>query len=120
YKLRDSSHENFGVLSTNGKHKPAFAALARVIADPLAGEARPALRLRVRGRRVIASGSGPVGDFMELEALQGSVPRYRAFFILNRFNDYSIRLPAQLPTSGLTVRVFQYWQGAGAAAQGSI
>ncbi len=120
YKLRDSSHENFGVLSTNGKRKPAFAALARVIADPLAREARPALRLRVRGRRVIASGSGPVGDFMELEALQGSVPRYRAFFILNRFNDYSIGLPAQLGISGLTVRVFQYWQGAGADAQRSI
>jgi hypothetical protein len=120
YKLRDSSNEDFGVLSTNGKRKPAFVALARVIADPVAGEARPALRLRVRSRHVIASGSGPVGDFMELEALQGNVPRYRAFFILNRFNDYSIVLPAQLGTSGLTVRVFQYWQGPGATAQRSV
>jgi hypothetical protein len=120
YKLRDSSHEDFGVLSASGRRKPAFAALARAIADPVAREVRPALRLRVSGRHVIASGSGPVGDFMELEALQGNVPRYRAFFILNRFNDYSIGLPSQLGTSGLTVRVFQYWQGPGAAAQRSI
>jgi hypothetical protein len=120
YKLRDSSHEDFGLLSASGARKPAFVALARAIADPVAREARPALRLRVSGRHVIASGSGPVGDFMELEALQGNLPRYRAFFILNRFNDYSIGLPAQLGTSGLTVRVFQYWQGPGAAAQRSI
>jgi hypothetical protein len=120
YKLRDSSNEDFGLLSASGRRKPSFAALARVIADPPARETRPSLRLHVRSRHVIASGSGPVGDFMELEALQGNVPRYRAFFILNRFNDYSIGLPAQLGTSGLTVRVFQYWQGPGAAAQRSI
>ena len=62
---------------------------------------------------MIASGSGPVGDFMQLEAFQGSVLRYRALFTLNRFNHYSIALPALLGTSGLRVRVYQYWAGTG-------
>ena len=120
YKLRDSSDEDFGLVSASGRRKPAFAALARAIADPRAGETHPTLRLRARASQVIASGSGPVGDYMGLEAFAAGVLRYRALFVLNRFNDYSIALPAQLGPSGLTVRVFQYWQGPAAAAQGSI
>jgi hypothetical protein len=77
------------------------------------------LSLRRRGGAVVASGSGPVGDYMQLEALQGSVPRYRALFTLNRFNRYSIPLPLVLGTHGLTVRVYQYWQGSARAAQRS-
>jgi hypothetical protein len=49
-----------------------------------------------------------VGDYMQLEVLQGNVPRFRALFILDRFNRYSIALPAALGTSGLTVRVGQF------------
>jgi hypothetical protein len=54
---------------------------------------------------------------MQLEVLQGATPRYRAFFTLNRFNRYSILLPKVLGTKGLTLRVFQYWQGAATAVQ---
>ena len=49
---------------------------------------------------------------MELEAFQGSALRYRALFTLDRFNRYSLTLPAALGTHGLRVRVFQYWAGA--------
>jgi polysaccharide biosynthesis protein PslG len=117
YTLQSSGSEDFGVLSATESRKPAFTALARVLASPF-GEVSPAtLSLRRKGKQLVASGSGPPGDYMELEAFQGTVLRYRTLFILNRFNEYSIRLPRVLGTSGLKVRVFQYWQGPARAAQ---
>jgi hypothetical protein len=121
YKLRDSSGEDFGMLSAKGKRKPAFSALARVLASPFGSYSPVTLSLRrLRGGAVQASGSGPVGDFMQLEAFKGSVLRYRALFTLNRFNRYSLVLPSVLGASGLRVRVFQYWAGLPKAAQKSI
>ena len=35
---------------------------------------------------------------------------------LDRFNRYSIRLPSQLGTRGLRVRVYQYWSGPSSSA----
>jgi polysaccharide biosynthesis protein PslG len=120
YKLRDSEAEDFGVLSAGGARKPAFAALARVLSSPLGGLSRVTLRLRRHGAAVIASGSGPVGDFIQLEAFQGSTLRFRALFTLDRFNRYSLVLPAALGTSGLRVRVYDYWSGLSTDAQASI
>ncbi|HUN77945.1 MAG TPA: cellulase family glycosylhydrolase [Solirubrobacteraceae bacterium] len=120
YKLQDSAGEAFGVLGAKGARKPAFAALAGVLANPLGSPSRVTLKLRRRGGRVVASGEGPVGDYMQLEVLRGGALRYRALFSLNRFNRYSIPLPAALGTRGLTVRVFQYWQGRGRDARRSI
>jgi polysaccharide biosynthesis protein PslG len=120
YKLQDSPQEEFGVLSTSGGRKPAFAALARVFASPFGRVSPVTLSLRRHGGRVLASGSGPVGDYMELEGFQGNVLRYRALFVLNRFNRYSIALPSVLGASGLRVRIYQYWAGTGMAAQRNI
>jgi hypothetical protein len=120
YKLQDSPQEEFGVLSASGARKPAFTALSHVFATPFGRVSPVTLSLRRRGGRVLASGAGPVGDFMELEAFQGSLLRYRALFILDRFNRYAITLPAALGTSGLRMRVYQYWAGVGKAAQQSI
>jgi hypothetical protein len=120
YKLQSAEGEDFGVLTQTGAHKPSYTALARVLASPY-GEPTPVtLRLRRRGGRLVAGGSGPPGDYMELEAYQGTVLRYRAVFVLNRFNEFSIALPRVLGTSGLRVRVFQYAQGPARAAQRSI
>jgi hypothetical protein len=120
YKLQSSPHEDFGALSVTGGHKPAFAALSSALASPLGGVSPVRLNLRRQGPRIIASGSGPVGDFMQLEAFQGQVLRYRALFTLDRFNRYSITLPAVLGTHGLRVRVYQYWSGVGRDGQKSI
>lgn len=122
YKLRDGSNESFGVVTAAGRHKPAFAALARVLAAPGSGAIPPTtLALRRSGRQVVASGSAVVGDFMELEAFDGATLRYRALFTLDRFNRYAISLPPVLGTSGLRVRVFSYPVGVPSpAAQGSI
>jgi polysaccharide biosynthesis protein PslG len=120
YKLRDSGLEDFGMLSVRGTRKPAFLALAGVLAAPFGSVGKVTLSLRRAGAHVLASGSAPVGDFMSLEAFQGSVLRYRALFTLDRFNRYSIRLPAVLGTHGLQVRVYQYSAGLAADAAKSI
>ncbi|MFI4993901.1 MAG: cellulase family glycosylhydrolase [Solirubrobacterales bacterium] len=120
YKLQGSISENFGVLNAAGNRKPAFAALSGVLASPFGHVSPVTMSLRRRSGRVLASGSGPVGDYMELEAFQGSVLRYRVLFTLDRFNAYSIALPRVLGTSGLRVRVYQYWAGPGKAARSGI
>jgi Cellulase (glycosyl hydrolase family 5) len=120
YELQGSASENFGALSQNGARKPAYAALEGVLSSPFGRPTPVSLSLRRHGGRVLASGSGPVGDFMELEAFQGSVLRYRAVFTLNRFNRYAIALPSALGTHGLQVRVYQYWTGPGSDAEQSI
>jgi hypothetical protein len=120
YKLQSAPKEDFGVLSASGAREPAFAALSRVLASPYGGVSPVTLSLRRTGGRVLASGSGPVGDFMELEAFQGSRLRYQALFTLDRFNRYSLALPRALGSHGLQVRVYQYWAGLGAAAQRTV
>lgn len=120
YKLRDSEGEHFGVLSASGKHKSSFSALAGVLQAPSGSISPVKLSLKRAGSRVKATGSGPVGDYMGLEAFVGGVLRYRVLFTLNRFNGYSLTLPAAIGTHNLRVRVFQYWLGRGRAAQKSI
>jgi Cellulase (glycosyl hydrolase family 5) len=120
YKLQDSPSEEFGLLSNGGAHKPSYSAFAHALSSPLGNVSRVALNLRRAGKRVVASGSGPVGDFMSLEVLQGTLPRYRTLFTLDRFNRFSIKLPAALGTQGLRVRVYQYWSGPGRATQKQI
>ena len=120
YQLEGSKAEDFGVLNEQSARKPSFAALSRVLASPFGAPSPVTLSLRRRGSQVVASGSGPVGDYMKLEAFQGSVLRFRALFTLNRFNRYSIALPSVLGTSGLRVRVYQEWMGPGRDAQKSI
>ncbi len=120
YGLQDGAHEDFGVLNAKGARKPAFAALSRALANPFPNPSGVTLSLSRRHGAVLASGEGPVGDYMQLEALQGKVLRYKALFTLNHFNRYAISLPQVLGTSGLTVRVYQYWQGSGTDAHRSI
>jgi hypothetical protein len=120
YELQGSSREDFGVLSETGAHKPSFGALRSVFVSPLGKPSPVTVRLGRRGDHVVASGSGPVGDYMQLEAFSGQRAVYRALFTLNRFNRYSFALPRALGTQGLRVSVFQYWMGTARAASASI
>jgi hypothetical protein len=120
YQLQGSTSENFGALDENGARKPAFAALRKVFTSPFGRVSPVTLNLKRRGNHVLAAGSGPVGDFMELEAFAGSTLRYHALFTLNRFNRYSIALPSVLGSSGLRVRVYQFWAGLPGSAQRDI
>ncbi len=120
YQLQGSRAENFGVLDEKDARKPAYAALSRVLASPFGAPSPITLNLRRQGNHVVAGGSGPVGDYMRLEAFQGGTLRFRALFTLDRFNRYSLTLPSVLGTSGLRVRVYQEWMGRAKAAQKSI
>jgi hypothetical protein len=120
FKLADSTNEDFGVLSATGARKPSFAALRGVFASPFGSPPPVTLKLRRRGQRVLATGSGPVGDIMQLEALRGQTLRFRATFTLERFNRYTLALPPVIGTHGLRVRVFGLWSGPRKAAQKSL
>ena len=119
YSLQGSRSEDFGVFSGTGARKPAFAALRNVFISPFGKPSPVTVHLSRRGGGVVASGSGPVGDYLQLEAFRGGRAVYRAQFTLNRFNRYSIALPRVLGTN-LQVNVFQYWLGTARAASASI
>jgi hypothetical protein len=120
YKLQDSAGEDFGALSGSGAHKPSYAALSEAFQHPTGPFSRITLSLRRHGSRVTASGSGPVGDFMQMEVFVGGKLRFRALFIQDRFNRYSLALPSVLGTRALRARVYQYWTGPSLAATASL
>jgi hypothetical protein len=119
YSLQGSRSEEFGVLSETGARKPAFSALRSVFVSPFGKPTPVTVHLSRRGGGIVASGSGPVGDYLQLEAFRGRRAVYRAQFTLDRFNRYSIALPRVLGTK-LRVNVFQYWLGTARAASASI
>lgn len=120
YSLQGSRKEDFGVVSETGAHKPSFDALRSVFISPLGKPSLVTAHLRRQGRRIFASGTGPVGDYLQLEAFQGRKAVYRAQFTLDRFNRYSIALPKKLGTRNLAIKVFQYWMGTARAAVASL
>jgi hypothetical protein len=120
YELRGTRNEDFGVVSETGARKPSFRTLRNVFISPFGKPSTVTVGLNRRGSRVVASGSGPVGDYMQLEAFRGRRAVYRALFTLNRYNRYTIVLPKQLSAGKLSVSVFQYWMGSNMAAYASI
>jgi hypothetical protein len=120
YDLQGSLSEDFGVLTENGARKPSFTALRSVFVSPFGKPSPVTVHLVRRGGRVVANGSGPVGDYMELEAFRGRRAVYRVLFTLDRFNRYTIPFPKKLGTSKLSVKVFQYWMGAAKSGRASI
>ncbi len=120
FKLRDGSDDSFGVISTSGAHKQSFGALARVLSSPFGAPEPVRLDLRRDGSGVLATGSGPVGDFMKMEVRVRGALRFRALFTLDRFNRYSIHIPSSLGTRNLSVRVYQTWTGPASAASKRI
>ncbi len=120
YGFKYVRDEQFGVFTAAGRRKPSFYALRTVLSDPFGKIPKVRLSLTRRGDQVVATGSAPVGDYMGLEAFIGGRLRYREIFTLGRFNTFSRRLPSVLGTSGITVRVFQYWAGRGLGAVSRI
>jgi polysaccharide biosynthesis protein PslG len=120
YTLQGSRSEDFGVLTETGAHKPSFGVLRSVFISPFGKPSPVKVHLSRHGGRVVASGSGPVGDYLQLEVFSGRRAVYRAQFTLDRFNRYSIALPRVLGTQNLRVSVFQYWMGTAKAASASI
>jgi hypothetical protein len=108
YNVQDDSQYDFGVTRVNLAPKPAVRTLARVLPRP--GPPRGIqLRLRRRGGRVVAVGSGPAGDALGVEVSKGGRVRYVATIKMDRFNRFSLALPRALGRGGLRVKVYQYW-----------
>ena len=120
YELQGSSREDFGVLTETGAHKPSFGALRSVFVSPFGKPSAVTVHLGRSDGRITASGSGPVGDYMQLEVLSGKRAVYRAQFTLDRSNNYSLKLPRALGEAHLRVNVFQYWMGTAKAASANI
>jgi hypothetical protein len=120
YGLQGTRGEDFGVLTETGARKPSFVALRNVLVSPFGPASPVTVHLSRHGGQLVASGTGPVGDYLQLEAFVGSVPRYRTLFTLDRFNRYSLILPKALGTGSLRVSAFQYWTGTARAAYASI
>jgi polysaccharide biosynthesis protein PslG len=120
YTLQGTRREDFGVLTETGAHKPSFGGLRSVFISPFGKPSPVTVHLSRRGGSLLASGTGPVGDYMQLEVFSGRRALYRSLFTLDRFNRYSIALPRVLGTQNLRVSVFQYWMGTAKAAVASI
>ena len=120
YELQGSRSEDFGLLTETGARKPSFGALRSALISPFGKPTPVSVHLSRRHGRIVASGSGPVGDYMQLEAFSGGRAVYRAQFTLDRFNRYSLVLPRALGTQRLQVSLFQYWMGTARAASASI
>jgi hypothetical protein len=120
YELQGSRSEDFGVLTETGAHKPSFGALRSVFISPFGKPSPVNVHLRRHRGRIVATGSGPVGDYLQLEAFNGRRAVYRTLFTLDRFNRYSLVLPGALDAEHLRVSVFQYWMGTAKAAGASI
>ena len=120
YKLSDDRNEQFGVVSQSGIDKPSFGAVASAFASPFGAVSKTKLKLRLRSGAIHATGSGPAGDIMELEASASHGPLYRATFVLDRFDRYSLRLPRVLGRHGVSVHVWQLSAGQRAGASARI
>jgi hypothetical protein len=55
YNLHDDSREQFGVIRRNGAQKPSFAALSRVLANPLASPSPVKTSLRAAGAQALSA-----------------------------------------------------------------
>jgi hypothetical protein len=119
YELQGSTQEDFGMLTARGTHKSAFSALASVLSSPSGSPTRPTLGLHRHGSRIVASGSGPVGDYLRLE-VRGHGLRYWVVLTLDRFNHYAVTLPSALGTSNLRAQIYQYWEGVARATRRSL
>jgi hypothetical protein len=101
----------FGLLTQNGKRKPAYTAVRRIFAGGRPKVRRPTMRLTARRGRVTAAGSASQVEAFLLEAWRNGRLTYRAMLRTDRFGHYRLTLPAVLGTSGLRVRLSGTWTG---------
>jgi hypothetical protein len=118
YQLRDEDADyRFGLFDKAGRTKPTFGVLRKLLRGRVTGAlARPTLRLRARGGRLVASGRGSIDDVFVLTLTQNGQLRYRAELRSDRNGAWKVTFPKGYPTSGVKVRVASSWTGRAAAA----
>lgn len=112
YAMQDTPQYDFGVIDVASKPKPIFTMIASQIRTPKKPR-KVTLKLRRKGGQVRATGTGPAGDAFEMDVFKGGRLRFRQTFRLDRNGAFSLKVPRQLGSRGLRVRVYQYWLGGG-------
>lgn len=117
YSLRDSSQYDLGLLDQAGRAKPSGSAMRKAFAHGAGGPRRITARLTRGGSGALLRVSGPAGDVYGAKLYVGGALRGQINFRLGAGNRYAGRLPAQLGSRHLRVRVFRFWDNRGATAR---
>ena len=106
YQLHDNDEYDLGIFDEGGTKKPLFSALSSLWHSKTVPAPRKVkLSLSRSGGRVVASGTGPGGDFYLLRAFTGGRLRYQAIVKLDRNLRFRVKLPGALGSHGVTVRM---------------
>jgi hypothetical protein len=116
YNMLDDTGYDFGLENMSSQPKLAFSKVSQIFASGRARLSPVTVHLRRQGGHVVASGTVPAGDAAELDVNIGPSLRYKATFTPDRYNHYSLSIPASLGTRGMHIHVYQYWSGKGAWA----
>jgi len=112
YNLRDKTDEHFGLLTSGGARKPAFAVVARALGSGLGRPHAPTAH--VSGGTV--SGTVPAGDIVTIQFYNGQQYTGQANLAPDRFGAFSYSLPSQVQGDRLVVG--QPWTGRSVTLQG--
>ncbi len=107
----------FGLVDDRRRIKPLYRAALRLQAGGRPEVTRPTIRLTRVGNRLVASGTASQTDALDLRVLQGETPRFLASVVTDRLRRWSVALPAQLGTEGLSVTVRGRLVGGSATAR---
>jgi len=112
YNIRDENKDyKFGLFDARDRIKQAYTKLRKLLRGKLGTLAKPSLRVRAAGGRLVASGSASQIDVYQVTLSQGSTLLYRANLRTDRFGRYKLVLPSTLPTQNVTLRVRSLWSG---------
>ncbi len=101
----------FGLFTADGRAKPAFTAVRRVLTGRVRTPTRPTLRLRRSGGRLVVSGTASRTELLTLRVSRAGALRLRGTLLADRLNRFRVVLPAVLGTSGLRVSLSAGWTG---------
>ncbi|WP_445149016.1 cellulase family glycosylhydrolase [Baekduia sp. Peel2402] len=113
YTVYDQSDAyQFGLLTSSGVKKPSFNAVRDVFGGKKKAITKPKMKkLTAKRGRVTVKGTASQTEFYTLRAWVHGTLAYRATLRTDRFGAYSLKLPKQLGTSGLKVRLTGAWTG---------
>ena len=112
YTITDQSDAyQFGLLTSSGAKKPAFAAVSNVFSGKQVSVTKPKLSLTARGGRTTAKGTASQTEIFTLRVWRAGQLRYRATLRTDRFGAYKVVLPRSLGTASLRARLSGVWTG---------
>ena len=112
YTMYDQSTAyQFGLLTQDGKRKPAYTRVKSIFSGGTPKVAKPTMRLTAKRGRVTISGTASQVEFFTLRVYRQGQLRFRATLRTDRFGRYTLKLPAALGTTSLRARLAGTWTG---------